>query len=475
MTDRSFERANDESRGRLARLVNSLSPAQLEVDLGEGWTVASALGHMGFWDRWQAARWVEMLAGTWTADSKSILAAEHLANDALHPYWAGVSAKEMPDLALEAAARLDALIASAPDALVDSLEGTSIAFLLHRHRHRNEHLDHIERSIAAATPARADRTFVERNAASRRRLASLVERLRESDLALITEEGGWTVAQALAHVAFWDRSTAARWRAAQAVRAAGAEGKPLDPFGIPYELLEGINPPLVEMVDAWSGQLGAAIGREAMNAAEAVDAMIESLSESLPESLVAGKPNFVARWSHREAHIEQIERALSTFRPAGAPVDRAFVARNEASRARLGELLGCLSAADLARSAGDGSWTIGQILGHLTFWDRFLASRWRAAVAAGPREQPTYLPHELADLINGGLPVGWLAFSSAAPEAAIAETLAAAEAIDAIIVALPESAPVEAVLAERPALLDRSIHRREHMEEMERGLGAHRG
>jgi len=136
MTDRSFERANDESRRRLARLVESLTSVQLAVDLGEGWTVASALGHMGFWDRWQATRWMKMLAGTWTAESESILAAEHLANDALHPYWAGASAEDIPGLAVEAAAAVDALIASAPDALVDSLEGTSIGFLVHRHRHR---------------------------------------------------------------------------------------------------------------------------------------------------------------------------------------------------------------------------------------------------------------------------------------------------------------------------------------------------
>jgi len=50
MTNRSFERANDESRDRLARLAATLTPTQLHVDLGEGWTVSSALAHMGFWD-----------------------------------------------------------------------------------------------------------------------------------------------------------------------------------------------------------------------------------------------------------------------------------------------------------------------------------------------------------------------------------------------------------------------------------------
>jgi L-alanine-DL-glutamate epimerase-like enolase superfamily enzyme len=51
MTDRSFERANDQSRERLARLIATLTPARLAVDLGGGWTVAAALAHAGFWDR----------------------------------------------------------------------------------------------------------------------------------------------------------------------------------------------------------------------------------------------------------------------------------------------------------------------------------------------------------------------------------------------------------------------------------------
>jgi hypothetical protein len=61
-----------------------------------------------------------------------------------------VSTRTIPALALDAAIKLDALIASAPDSLVDALEGTPRAYLIHRHRHRGDHLDHIERSIAAA-------------------------------------------------------------------------------------------------------------------------------------------------------------------------------------------------------------------------------------------------------------------------------------------------------------------------------------
>ena len=312
MTDHSFQRHNDESREHLVRLVETLTPGQLEIDLGEGWTVASALGHMGFWDRWQAARWTEMLAGTWTAETGSILAAEELANEALHPYWAGVSDAMIPGLAIEAATNLDALIARAPDALVDQLEGTSVAFLLHRHNHRNDHLD-------------------------------------------------------------------------------------------------------------------------------------------------------------------QIERALAVRRPSAAPADRSFVGRNEASLAALRELVGGLSAADLQRPTGDGGWTVGQILGHMGFWDRFLAARWRAALAGGLGGQPGYLPHELADLINDALPPTWEAFSSGAGDGVVADTLAAAEEVNLIISGLPETTPIDAILAERPALLDRSIHRREHTGQIQKLLAVQRG
>lgn len=313
MSDRSFERANNESRERLAHVIATLTPAKLEADLGEGWTVASALAHMGFWDRWQAGRWTEMLAGSWSADDDSVLAAEHLANEALHPYWAGAAAADIPAIALAAASALDALVARAPGSLVDSLEGGPTEYLLHRHRHRGEHLDHIERVLAARS---------------------------------------------------------------------------------------GV---------------------------------------------------------------------------AGAPVDHKYLRRNEASLARLRKLIGAMTPAELALKVGDGTWTIGQVLGHLAFWDRFLAARWRAAVSSGPGVQPAYMPQELADMLNDGLPPMWGAFADEAGHAAMEETMAAGEAIDGIIADLPGETAFEAILAERPALLDRSIHRDEHLKAIESALAGGRG
>ena len=150
MVDRSHERANEESRAEVADLVAGLTQKQLRADLGEGWSVLSHLAHLGFWDRWQGERWRSMLAGSWTADDASVLDAEDLANEALAPYWAAIETADVPALALEAAAAVDRLIAQAPDSTVAQLHESPNQFLLHRHRHRREHLGWIRRDLERA-------------------------------------------------------------------------------------------------------------------------------------------------------------------------------------------------------------------------------------------------------------------------------------------------------------------------------------
>ena len=147
MADRSHERANDESRAEVAALVAGLTQHQLRADLGEGWSVLSHLAHLGFWDRWQGERWRLMLAGSWTADDGSVLDAEDLANEALAPYWAAIKTADVPALALEAAVVVYRLIAQAPDSMVMQLHASPNQFLLHRHRHRREHLGWIRRDL----------------------------------------------------------------------------------------------------------------------------------------------------------------------------------------------------------------------------------------------------------------------------------------------------------------------------------------
>jgi hypothetical protein len=142
-------------------------------------------------------------------------------------------------------------------------------------------------------------------------------------------------------------------------------------------------------------------------------------------------------------------------------VDRALLQRNEASRERLRRLTSSLAGLELARPIGHG-WTVAAALGHLAFWDRyalFALERWR--------KDGTGLPPADADAINdSALPI-WLALS---PVAAAEQALSAAEAVDRAVEAAPAQV-VEAVLAAGRPRLDRSIHREEHLPDIERALG----
>ena len=69
-------------------------------------------------------------------------------------------------------------------------------------------------------------------------------------------------------------------------------------------------------------------------------------------------------------------------------VDRSYVAKNDAERARLKALVARASDADFGRPMPAG-WTVAAMLGHLAVWDqRILAliEAWeRGAAAAPPR------------------------------------------------------------------------------------------
>jgi DinB superfamily len=139
--------------------------------------------------------------------------------------------------------------------------------------------------------------------------------------------------------------------------------------------------------------------------------------------------------------------------------------RNDAARARLAELAERLGADELGREIDD-TWTVGALLGHLAFWDRLVEARWKLAQEQGS-VTPIGLDEELTDLINAsGIP----AWRIVDPRRLAALVVTAAQDVDALIAALP-AASVEGVLAEgRPRLLDRSLHRAEHLATIEAAL-----
>ncbi len=132
------------------------------------------------------------------------------------------------------------------------------------------------------------------NARATTRLRDLVSRLDESTMSL-SLGGGWTVAFALVHLAFWD------------VRQDVALQRYMRGDEFPAEdvttnaTLEAIAP----LFDA--GEAGAI----AVRAAEQLDATLEVLTGDQLESLrQTGFAYAIERWRHREDHVAQIEAVL---------------------------------------------------------------------------------------------------------------------------------------------------------------------
>lgn len=147
-------------------------------------------------------------------------------------------------------------------------------------------------------------------------------------------------------------------------------------------------------------------------------------------------------------------------------MDRSFIVQNDSERERLTVLVARLCDADLGRSLGEG-WTVAASLAHLAFWDRFVLARWDQAL----RDELAVpsLDDRLTEMVNAAGLGGWRAVPG---RQAARLAVDAAEALDRAI----ERLPVEAVRTARDRgqhrLLDRSEHRRVHLDEIEAVLPA---
>jgi hypothetical protein len=145
----------------------------------------------------------------------------------------------------------------------------------------------------------------------------------------------------------------------------------------------------------------------------------------------------------------------------------SHVARNAASRERLRTLAESADELDLRRPLGDG-WTVAVALAHLAFWDRFVRARWDRYLQDGVIDD---LPEGFVDLANSaGLPQ-WLALD---PHRCVEVALDAAEAIDGLIERLPPAAVEDVVESGRPGMIDRSLHRSSHLDDVERAFASRR-
>ena len=139
---------NEAQRERLAALVGDLGDADLERSLGGGWTVAMSLAHLAFWDRratllldhWERGESPPADEPGWYSD---------LLNETLLVQWRALPPRETARLALEAAAGVDRKIETLDAAVAAAISERGESWRLQRSTHRREHIEQIERALAA--------------------------------------------------------------------------------------------------------------------------------------------------------------------------------------------------------------------------------------------------------------------------------------------------------------------------------------
>ena len=142
-----------------------------------------------------------------------------------------------------------------------------------------------------------DRSFVEENAKARHRLHSLVAGLTDEALSLPLGDD-WTVAVALAHLAFWDQRALVLM---QKWKQHGVEPSPID--------IDVTNDSLLPI---WRAIPSRAAADLAVSCAEAIDRELEEASQDLIDAIESlGEKFRLYRSIHRKLHVDEIEALLS--------------------------------------------------------------------------------------------------------------------------------------------------------------------
>jgi hypothetical protein len=138
---------NTRQRERLQGLVGRLSDEELGYQIENGWTVATTLAHLAFWEEQRRAlllRWQQSGASTVPVDMDSINEGVRLLANALTPRAAA-------QLAVTAAESVDRVLQGISSELARAIEDSGQIRVLRRSLHRQAHLDQIESALQSST------------------------------------------------------------------------------------------------------------------------------------------------------------------------------------------------------------------------------------------------------------------------------------------------------------------------------------
>jgi len=143
-------------------------------------------------------------------------------------------------------------------------------------------------------------------------------------------------------------------------------------------------------------------------------------------------------------------------------MDEVIDRKNRDSAERLAILGARLSDRELTEEI-DPPWTAAGLFAHMAFWDRFVLERWGLAAERGERT-PMVVDGGLMDRINDASLRQWLAIPA---RIAVEEFLAAAAELEELISQLDATIVSELVGEGRERLVDRSLHRGDHIRTLE--------
>lgn len=133
--------SNNRQRERLIALVNRLTDEELTLTLyKEGWTIASALAHIAFWDMRRI-----VLLQKWQREGVAPSPSDDdVFNDTMLPFFLKLAPREAASLAVTNAITLDRELEQLPVAMVTAIEALGDRHALNRGLHRRMHLDDID-------------------------------------------------------------------------------------------------------------------------------------------------------------------------------------------------------------------------------------------------------------------------------------------------------------------------------------------
>ncbi len=142
--NRDFETTNKASRERMRALIERMEDEQLALPTVAGWTIASTLAHIAFWDfriLYLLNHWKENEIEPSPYDVDAI-------NEAQKPFLLALSPRIAANLALQAAGAIDSEIEKTSDELAEKIVAAKVQFKFERNGHREYHLKEIEEALA---------------------------------------------------------------------------------------------------------------------------------------------------------------------------------------------------------------------------------------------------------------------------------------------------------------------------------------